>query len=199
MDIVFINSLYLVLPLIIILIILNIIYYIYKKLINKSIKIISIIKTLLIPLFLLVFTLPSIYLVGGLFFDIKSKIKKMAIERSMEHNEHIIIMADDLILQFANNLENAHDVYKNKVIQVTGTIKYIGVPKDNPPLKDNSYILLSDLHGNEIGCYFTNNEQVPKLKNKKEHNIITIIGIYRESEISKNVRIDLGDCEIVNK
>jgi hypothetical protein len=159
----------------------------------------SIIKTLLIPLFLLVFTIPAIHLIGGLFFDIKSKMNKIPIEHKVERNEHIIIMADDLILQFVNDIEKANDVYKKKIVQVTGTIKYIGIPKHNPPLKDNSYIQLSDLNGNEIVCYFTNNEQVPKLKNKKEHTVITIIGIYRKSEISGNVSIYLGDCEIVHE
>jgi hypothetical protein len=143
--------------------------------------------------------MPAIYLIGSVFFDVKARINRIAIHNIAERNEHINIMADDMILQFANNLAEADNFYKNKVIQITGTIYYVGIPKDNPPLKDNSYILLSGLDGNGINCYFTNNKQVPELKWKKENESITIMGKYRGSIINNGITISLGDCEIINE
>jgi len=76
---------------------------------------------------------------------------------------------------------------------------YIGVPKDNSPYKDNSYIQFTKINNVIIIFYFTNNKIVPNLKGNKENEIITIVGKYREYRILKNeIYIVLGDCEILD-
>ena len=177
-------------PFIIVFIILNIVY-------KKSGAKIPITGGLIIPLIIFVLIIIIVSIIVNLPYSNESDRKN--IMEAIEKNEQIIIMADEFIAIFINDSEKANEHYKNKIIQITGIIDEIGIPKDNPPHQDNSYIAFSDLGDNIIICYFTNNEQVPELKNNKENEIITIIGKYRRFQIDeKRIYIELGNCEIIN-
>jgi hypothetical protein len=195
MEILFINSILFTLPLIIILIILNIIYRKCFKNNNKK----SIIITLIAPLIILVFIIPTIHILGNTFFSIKEKINKTVMEDVITKGNQIEIMADDLINNFIKSSIDSDSIYTNKILQIKGVIDYIGIPKDNPPIKDNSYITFS-YFDNIIICYFTNNEIIPDLKfdQRDENKSITIIGKYRNYKIYENeIRIEIGDCEVI--
>jgi energy-coupling factor transporter transmembrane protein EcfT len=193
MEMVFINTLVFSIPLVILLIFINIFLIIFRK------KKISIIKTLAIPFGVIVLIIPMVHIVGGIFYSIKSKIDKREIEQAIEKNEEIEIMANSLISQFINNYMEADKYCKNKIIKVNGNIDYIGIPKDNPPLKDNAYVRFSDKNGNLLICYFTNNKMVPELKFNKENTAITIVGKYRKYKfIERGLYIEIGDCEIID-
>jgi heme/copper-type cytochrome/quinol oxidase subunit 2 len=158
------------------------------------------------PIFWILFVIiiiPAVYVFCGLYYDIKAQVNRKTIEKIMEKDEQIKITSYDFIEQFIINSENASNYYKHKIIQITGIIEYIGLPKDNPPLKDNSYITFLNSENTDsvaIICYFTNNKTVPALKNNKEGEITTIIGKYRSHNLEGEYKyIEIGDCEIVNK
>ena len=151
---------------------------------------------------LVIIIIPAVYVFCGLYYDIKAQVNRKTIEKIIEKNEQIKITSYDFIEQFIINPEDANNYYKHKIIQITGIIEYIGLPKDNPPLKDNSYIAFSspeDTDSIDVICYFTNNKTVPALRNNKEGEIITIIGKYRSHDLEGKYKyIKIGDCEIVN-
>ena len=183
--------------LIILLIIINIIY-IARKIIYKDFENLPFYKKPTIWLLFALFIIPIIYLSSSIYFNIKANIYKNNYIKSVEKNTQIKTTAVDLISDFSTNFSKAEVFYKDKMIQITGTINYIGVPKDNPPNKDNSYIEFSVSENNYIICYFTNNILVPSYKFERENTAITIIGKYRQHEVTKYGRyIYLEYCDIV--
>ena len=165
---------------------------------NKPKKKLSINGTVVIPIILLLFILFITYIIMKLPYSNESD--KIIIKNSIDNNEYIAILAEDFIAQFLNDPIKSNELYRAKIVQITGKINYIGLPIDNPPYKDNSYIQFSDTNDNIIICFFTNNEIVPKLKNTKENKIITVIGKYRDyGNYENEIYIKIGDCEIINK
>jgi len=196
-------------PLIILLVIISIIFTIVRKR-RKDSKKIPIVKNPIFWLFLLIIVIiPMSYILCGIYYDIRAQINRRTIEKIIEKEELENITSEDFIKQFLINPEDADIFYRNKFVKITGIIEYIGIPTDNAPLKDNSYISFSnsenldafDLDPNiiRISFYFTNNEIVHNLKRNKEGEVLTIIGKYRRynfNERSKDIQI--GDCEILN-
>jgi len=149
------------------------------------------------------------YILCGVYYDIRAQTNRRIIEKIIEKDELENITSEDFIKQFLVNPEDANIFYRNKFVKITGIIEYIGIPKDNAPLKDNSYIRFSnsvnpdifDLNPNiiRISFYFTNNEIVHKLKRNSEGKVITIIGKYRSYNFNERSKyIEIGDCEIFN-
>ena len=181
-----------------------------RKRIKKDSRKISIVKNPIFWLLLLIIVvIPMVYILCGVYYNIKTKINRKIIEKVIEKDELINITSDDFIRGFLINPEDADIFYKNKFVKITGIIEYIGIPKDNAPLKYNSSIEFSnsenkgvfDLNPNiiYIGFYFTNNIIVPRLKGNREGEIITIIGKYRGYNFNERVKyIEIGDCEIIN-
>jgi len=182
-------------PFIVIFIYNNIIGIINKKN-NESKKEIKINKYLLIPIVLFILIILITHIIMELPYS--NEYERLIIKNAIENNEAIEILPDDIINQFINDPVEADDLYKGKILQITGIIDYIGIPKDNPPKIDNSYIKFTEKNNVGIIFYFTNNKIVPNLKGKKENEIITIVGKYRDYMIIKNeIYIVLGDCEIL--
>jgi hypothetical protein len=128
---------------------------------------------------------------------IKADIYKKNITKVIENNGQIKTTVDNLVKDFITNIAKAEDYYKGKIVQITGVIDNIEIPKDNPPIVDNSLISFFVPNGNYIICYFTNNTLVPELKFDKENTIITIVGRFRKHEIKNNIRyIYLEYCDI---
>jgi hypothetical protein len=178
-------------PFIIVFIILNIVY---KKSGAKNTNS----RGPIIPLIIFVLIIIIVSIIINLPYSNESDRKNII--EAIEKNEQIIIMADEFIAIFINDSGKANERYKNKIMQITGIIDYVEIPKDNPPNRDNSYITFSDLDDNIIICYFTNNANVLELKNNKENETITIIGKYRRyfKTDKKRIYIELENCEIVN-
>jgi hypothetical protein len=201
--------LYLISPLIILLAIISIIFIIIRKN-KKDSKKISIVKNPIFWLFLLIIVvIPMVYVLCGVYYNIRAQVNRRIIEKIIEKDELENITSEDFIKQFLINPEDTDFFYRNKFVKITGIIEYIGIPKDNAPLKDNSYITFSnsenpdifDLNPNiiRISFYFTNNEIVRKLKRNKEGEVITIIGKYRSYNFNERSKyIQIGDCEIIN-
>jgi len=205
----FINYVYTMFIPVVFLVIIGIILTIRRR-IKKDSRKISIVKNPIFWLLLLIIVvIPMIYILCGVYYNIKTKINRKIIEKVIEKDELINITSDDFIRGFLINPEDADIFYKNKFVKITGIIEYIGIPKDNAPLKDNSYIGFSNSENQgifdsnpniiHISFYFTNNIIVPNLEKNKEGEIITIIGKYRGYNFNKRVKgIIIGDCEIIN-
>jgi len=131
--------------LIIILVIVNFIYYtrriIYKDINKKT----AFFGKPIVWLFIGIIFLPSIYGISSLYYSIKSDIARNNIKKIIEKDEQIKIPVDDFISEFITNFAKAEDFYKGKTVQITGIVDYIGIPKDNPPIKDNACIVFSGL------------------------------------------------------
>jgi len=151
---------------------------------------------LIIPILLFILIILFTHIIMKL--PASNEKNRLIIKNAIENNEVIEILTDD-INQFYNDPIEADNFYKGKILKITGIIDYIGVPKDNTPYKDNSYIQFTKINNVNIIFYFTNNKIVPDLKGNKENEIITIFGKYREYRIQRNeIYIELGDCEILD-
>jgi hypothetical protein len=153
-----------------------------------------------IPLAILILIMPILRIMGGIFFSAKEELNRKNIIKVIEENNQIVVSADDLFLQFNKNPYELEKIYKNKILQISGIFDYIGIPKDNPPMKDNSYIIFTDRNNpnNIIICYFTNSEIVPEMKFDEvmENQIITLFGRYRNIKYENGLYLEIGDCEI---
>jgi hypothetical protein len=183
---------------IVILVFFNILYYIRmiicKEYKNKT----SFFKRPIFWLFISLIILPAINGLGNLYYIIKADIYRKDITKVIENNGQIKTTVDNFVKDFITNIAKAEDYYKGKIVQITGVINNIEIPKDNPPMVDNSLISFSVPNGNYIICYFTNNTLVPELKYDKENTIITIVGRFRKHEIKNIIRyIYLEYCDIL--
>lgn len=167
-----------------------------KKNKNEPKKKIKINKYLIIPIILFIFIILFILVI--MKFPYSNEYDRLIIRNAIENNEVIEILTDD-INKFNNDPVEADNLYKDKILKITGIIDYIGVPKDNTPYKDNTYIQFTKINNVIIIFYFTNNKIAANLKGNKENEIITIVGKYREYMILKNeIYIVLGDCDILD-
>jgi amino acid transporter len=175
----------------------NIVYYI-RKIIYKDKEKTSILKKPLFWLIISLMILPAIYGLGYLYYNIKADICRKNINKVIENNGQIKTTVDNLVFDFITNIAKAEDFYKGKIVQITGVIDYIGIPKHNPPIVDNALIEFSAPNENYIICFFTNNIKVSELQHERENTLITIVGIFRKHEIKNYSRyIYLEYCDIL--
>lgn len=89
-------------------------------------------------------------------------------------NNNVIITAVELCKAYSENEVNADNLYKNKTLEITGTIEDIG--KD---ILDRTYITLSDGETYSFKyaqCYFKDKTEIDKVASLKKGDEITIIG-----------------------
>lgn len=89
-------------------------------------------------------------------------------------NNNVIVTAIELCKAYDENEVNADNLYKNKTLEITGTIESIG--KD---MLDDTYVTLEDGETyslKNVQCYFKDKTEIDKVASLKKGDEITIIG-----------------------
>lgn len=98
----------------------------------------------------------------------------------------IAVTAEKLCEEAEANAIAAEEKYKDKLVEVTGTVKSIG--KD---ILDQSYITLSS--GDQysiisVQCYFTDKNEISKVAQLKEGDEVTVIGTVDDFTLNVGVK-----------
>jgi hypothetical protein len=128
-------------------------------------------------------------------------INRKNIEKIIYEEKQIIIPMDVIFSQFNENHKRADELYKNKIIQVTGVVEdmYI-IPERDYLNMNSSFIAFSDMNENVIFLYFLRSKSLVELNRDVifKRNM-TIIGNYKRYNASeKKVHIYMENCEILN-
>lgn len=102
-----------------------------------------------------------------------SDVTKEATPTTAPVEEVITLTSSDLMTAYKENEVKADNLYKNKKLEITGTVKSIG--KD---IFDSVYITLSEEEYalESIQCYFKEQSEIDKVAELKEGDTVTVIG-----------------------
>ena len=101
-------------------------------------------------------------------------------------DEAMSVNALDLIVAYEENQVSADNMYKNKQLKITGTVKSIGID-----VADRAFVMLAD-ERNEyailgVQCYFDKDKQ-DTLSQLKEGDVITLTGKCEGKVVSVSVK-----------
>jgi hypothetical protein len=89
-------------------------------------------------------------------------------------NPYIQITSTDLIAAYKDNQVNCKQLYDNQLLEVTGKVQSVGTD-----IMDNTYVCLgSDDEYTFVGiqCYVKNEDEINKIAQLKEGDVITVKG-----------------------
>lgn len=101
--------------------------------------------------------------------------------------EVVVVSAEDLAKAFEDNEVNANQLYKGKMVEVTGTIADIG------EMLGSTYITLNaaeDFALTQAQCFFSDKEQINKIASLSKGDTVTIVG----KVDGKSINVGIDDC-----
>lgn len=105
-----------------------------------------------------------------------------------EEEEVVVVSAEDLAKAFEDNEVNANQLYKGKMVEVTGTIADIG------EMLGSTYITLNaaeDFALTQTQCFFSDKDQINKIASLSKGDTVTIIG----KVDGKSINVGVDDCK----
>jgi len=134
-------------------------------------------------------------------YEINVFANKNIVEITVANNKQLVIAKESLISQVIEDPKKADKLYKNKILQISGTVQYIDDYGRFPCISFSDEI-------NSIFFYFNNNEKITELMNDNDlkNLTVTIAGRYGSNSITEKNQfviisgsclIRIMDCEIL--
>ena len=73
---------------------------------------------------------------------------------SNSKNTETVFTTSKELLEDVHDKKTFNNKYKNKDVFITGKVLYIGVPKDNPPNKNKTYVVIAEDDYSSVMIYF---------------------------------------------
>lgn len=109
-------------------------------------------------------------------------------EVAKPEEEVIVISAEELAKAFEDNEVKANQLYKDKMVEVTGTVSSIG------EILGSTYITLDaaeDFALTQTQCFFDDEDQINKVASLSKGDTVTIVG----KVDGKSINVGVDDCK----